>query len=79
MTPYDILGSEAYQNPMGEISRLLTDVMDLEGWRAELRKLENGLYRNKKTNMGKKLKDHERTGKYVGGRGENLRVPHGFL
>ncbi|MCE7055832.1 hypothetical protein LZF95_14215 [Algoriphagus sp. AGSA1] len=56
MKPYEILGSEAYRDPLGEITRLFTEVMDLQGWRSELRTFENGLYRTKKTYMGKKPK-----------------------
>jgi hypothetical protein len=60
MSPYEILSAEAYKNPLGELTRLFTEVMDLQGWRSELRILENGLCRNKKTYMGKNPKDHKR-------------------
>lgn len=60
MSPYEILSAEAYKNPLGELTRLFTEVMDLPGWRAELRKLENGLHRTKQTYMGKNPKDHKR-------------------
>ena len=60
MSPYEILSAEAYNNPLGEITRLFTEVMDLPGWRAELRKLENGLHRTKETWMGRNPKDHKR-------------------
>ncbi|SFT89217.1 hypothetical protein SAMN04489724_2601 [Algoriphagus locisalis] len=60
MEPYDILGLEAYRDPLGEITRLFTEVMDLQGWRSELRTFENGLYRTKKTYMGNKPKAHKR-------------------
>ncbi|WP_111672318.1 hypothetical protein [Algoriphagus litoralis] len=60
MSPYEILSAEAYNNPLGEITRLFTEVMDLPGWRAELRKLENGLHRTKETWMGQNSKDHDR-------------------
>ncbi|MDO8965053.1 hypothetical protein [Algoriphagus sp.] len=60
MSPYEILSAEAYKNPLGELSRLFTEVMDLPGWRVELRTLENGLYRTKQTYMGKNPKDHKR-------------------
>ena len=60
MKPYEILGLEAYRDPLGEITRLFTDVMDLQGWRSELRTFENGLYRTQKTYMGNKPKAHKR-------------------
>jgi hypothetical protein len=59
MSPHEILNADAYKNPLGELTRLLTEVMDLQGWRSELRILENGLYRNKKTYMGKNSKSHK--------------------
>lgn len=59
MEPYEILGYEAFCDPLGEITRLFSEVMDLQSWRTELRTFENGLHRTQKTFMGKNPNSHK--------------------
>lgn len=56
----EILDQQAMVDPFGELTRLFSEVMNLQSWKQELRKLEVGIQSEKKTWMGKKEKNHHK-------------------
>ncbi|MBW3470040.1 hypothetical protein [Arthrospiribacter ruber] len=56
----EIIDQKAMVDPFGELTRQFSDVMNLQSWRKELRKLEVGIHCEKKSWMGKKEKKHHK-------------------